>query len=297
MSNSSAEKINVQQWLEENTSQFVPPVCNKLMHNEQLTIMFVGGPNVRKDYHFEEGEELFYQLKGDMCLKVLERGQHRDVIIKQGQIFLLPAYIPHSPNRFADTIGFVMERKREDDELDCLRYLQENSTNRLFERWFHTTDLGIQLGPVIKEFFASEECRTGQPKADSFPQQPPRVNNEKIKLSEPFSLNDWIDKHREDFQKNSSLSLFDDEYQSRVYILSQGQHQIECSTGDVWLWQHQGHSTACVTTTDNKESSIDLQESDSIYLNTQWKCALNVNEQGFVLAISQDPKRKKNVVF
>jgi len=73
---------------------------------------------------------------------------------------------------------------------------------------------------------------------DSFPQQPPRVNNEKIKLSEPFSLNDWIDKHREDFQKNSSLSLFDDEYQSRVYILSQGQHQIECSTGDVWLWQH-----------------------------------------------------------
>lgn len=271
MSNSIVKKINVQQWIEDNQSQFLPPVCNKLMHNNQLTIMFVGGPNVRKDYHFEEGEELFYQLKGDMCLKVLEQGQHRDVIIKQGQIFLLPAFIPHSPNRFQNTIGFVMERKRDDEELDCLRYFKENSADRLFERWFHTTDLGIQLGPVIKEFFTSEEYRTGQPKADSFPEQPLRLNDEKTKLQEPFSLDDWIDKHREDFKQNSSISLFSSEFQSRVYVLSKGQHKIECSTCDAWLWQHKGQSTARVTTADNEESTIDMQESDSIYLNIQWK--------------------------
>ncbi|CAF5009544.1 unnamed protein product, partial [Rotaria sp. Silwood1] len=150
MTSSPINKINVDQWIKENETQFLPPVCNKLLHNNQLTIMFVGGPNIRKDYHLEEGEELFYQIKGDMCLKVLEQNQHRDIIIKEGEIFLLPSHIPHSPNRFENTVGFVMERKREEHELDCIRYYQGHSTDRLYERWFHTTDLGTQLRPIIK---------------------------------------------------------------------------------------------------------------------------------------------------
>lgn len=149
---------------------------------------------------------MFYQLKGDMVLRVLERGQHRDVTIRQGevrpglllggegpgsgdllstragfvwtvsscelailapwcplrlwargqqrgglgcwtpgwageartlraprclegiaalspplQIFLLPAGVPHSPQRFADTVGLVIERRRLETELDGLR--------------------------------------------------------------------------------------------------------------------------------------------------------------------------------
>jgi len=292
MPSSDINKINVNQWIKENEAQFLPPVCNKLMHNNQLTIMFVGGPNVRKDYHFEEGEELFYQIKGDMCLKVLEQNQHRDIIIKEGEIFLLPACIPHSPNRFQNTVGFVMERRREDDELDCLRYYQDQSTDRLFERWFHTTDLGLQLGPVIKEFFASEEYRTGQPKADSFPEQPHRQNNDKIKLNNPFSLNEWIDKHKDEFSNSSSVSLFPDEFQTRALVISKGEHKIDCSTGDVWLWQHKGHSTAKITTTNKEESVVDLEQSDSVYLNRHWTCQLNVDDNGFVLVISQDPTRK-----
>jgi 3-hydroxyanthranilate 3,4-dioxygenase len=89
---------NIEQWLEDNKEQFLPPVCNKLLYADQLKVMYVGGPNVRADYHIEVGEELFYQLKGDMCLKVMERNTPKDIIIKQGEIFVLPGRVPHSPN-------------------------------------------------------------------------------------------------------------------------------------------------------------------------------------------------------
>ena len=67
--------INIPEWIKTNEPSFTPPVCNKLMHGAgQLKIMFIGGPNVRKDYHIEEGEELFYQVRGDMVLKIVEKG-------------------------------------------------------------------------------------------------------------------------------------------------------------------------------------------------------------------------------
>lgn len=78
--------VNVDKWIAENEKAFLPPVCNKLMHLSQLNIMFVGGPNSRKDYHIEEGEELFYQVKGDMCLKLVENGKHKDVRIREGEV-------------------------------------------------------------------------------------------------------------------------------------------------------------------------------------------------------------------
>ncbi|MGH0189674.1 UNVERIFIED_CONTAM: hypothetical protein FKN15_036003 [Acipenser sinensis] len=79
--------VNVDKWIEENEASFLPPVCNKLMHFSQLNVMFVGGPNMRKDYHIEEGEELFYQLRGDMCLKVIENNTQKDVLIREGELF------------------------------------------------------------------------------------------------------------------------------------------------------------------------------------------------------------------
>lgn len=79
--------LGMHKWIEENKSSFVPPVCNKLMYGAgQLKVMFIGGPNVRKDYHMEEGEEIFYQVKGDMVLKIVEKGVHKDVPIKEGEV-------------------------------------------------------------------------------------------------------------------------------------------------------------------------------------------------------------------
>ena len=73
---------------------------------------------------------------------------------------------------------------------------------------------------------------------DSYPKNPPVLDDEKAKLTDPFSLNKWIDKHKEEFSHGSSISLFPDQFQTRAYVISKGHHMIDCSTGDVWLWQH-----------------------------------------------------------
>ena len=102
-------------------------------------------------------------IKGDMCLKVIEGGKQKDIVIKEGHSFLLPARVPHSPQRYADTVGLVVERERLLSELDGLRfYAAHSSSEILFERWFHCYDLGSQLKPIILQFFNSTEYITAR---------------------------------------------------------------------------------------------------------------------------------------
>ncbi len=143
MSNKSLKVINIDEWIDLNIDNFKPPVCNKLMHNDQLLVQFVGGPNKRADYHIEEGEEVFYQIKGDMCVKIIENGQHKDIYIKEGEFFILPARIPHSPQRNSDTIGLVIERKREPNERDAVRWYVPDTTDVLYEKWFNCSKFKI----------------------------------------------------------------------------------------------------------------------------------------------------------
>ena len=91
-----------------------PPVCNHLIFGkaEQLKVMFIGGPNGRPDYHINEGEELFFQLKGPLDLKIAEHNQPKTVRVEEGQMFCLPPRVPHSPQRYADTCGLVIEREK-----------------------------------------------------------------------------------------------------------------------------------------------------------------------------------------
>jgi 3-hydroxyanthranilate 3,4-dioxygenase len=79
-----------------------PPVCNKQVFEQgEFIIMVVGGPNARQDYHVDPGEEFFYQLEGDMLLKTVQDGKLVDIPSGQGEILLLPANVPHSPQRFS----------------------------------------------------------------------------------------------------------------------------------------------------------------------------------------------------
>jgi 3-hydroxyanthranilate 3,4-dioxygenase len=154
--------FNLQAWIDENRHLLKPPVGNKQVYvqNDDFIVMMVGGPNGRKDYHYEDGEELFYQIKGDIVVRVMEQDGPRDIPIKEGEMFLLPPRIPHSPQRPADTIGLVIERYRHDGELDKLMWFCESCNHQLHEASFELTDIVAQLPVVINAFMASKELRT-----------------------------------------------------------------------------------------------------------------------------------------
>lgn len=153
--------INFREWIEEHRHLLKPPVGNKCVwEDEDFIVMVVGGPNTRSDYHYDEGPEFFYQVEGDMILRIMENGKPRDIPIKEGEIFLLPPKVPHSPQRFENTVGLVVERKRLPDEKDGLMWFCEKCNNKLYEEYFHLEDIETQFPPVFERFYASEEART-----------------------------------------------------------------------------------------------------------------------------------------
>jgi 3-hydroxyanthranilate 3,4-dioxygenase len=122
--------------------------------------MIVGGPNQRTDYHLNETPEYFYQYKGDMLLKVVDDGQFRDIIIQQGEMFLLPGNTPHCPIRYKDTVGIVVEQNRPESSLDRLRWYCEECKSIVYEAAFHCTDLGTQIKEAVEEFGKDSVKRT-----------------------------------------------------------------------------------------------------------------------------------------
>jgi 3-hydroxyanthranilate 3,4-dioxygenase len=152
---------NLKGWIEENRHLLKPPVGNKMVWQDgEFLVMVVGGPNLRKDYHIEEGEEFFYQVEGDIVLRIMEDDGPREIPIREGEIFLLPARVPHSPQRPANTVGMVIERVRRPGEADHLRWYCEGCGGVLHDAEFELVDLGSQLKPIIQEFYADESLRT-----------------------------------------------------------------------------------------------------------------------------------------
>jgi 3-hydroxyanthranilate 3,4-dioxygenase len=153
--------INFKQWIEDNRHLLKPPVGNKkIWEDTDFDVFIVGGPNARKDYHINQSEEFFYMVEGDMVLKIVEDDEFRDVAIREGEIFLLPSGIPHSPQRQADTVGLVIEHKRAEGVEDGLRWYCDECGEVLHEEFFHLTDIVEQLKGAIDDFWASDEKRT-----------------------------------------------------------------------------------------------------------------------------------------
>jgi 3-hydroxyanthranilate 3,4-dioxygenase len=158
-----AKPFNLQKWIEENRHLLKPPVGNKQIYvdNEDFIVMIVGGPNGRKDYHWEEGEELFYQLEGDIQVKIInEEGKPETIDIREGEMFLLPPRIPHSPQRPANTVGLVLERKRHGGELDKLLWFCDSCGKPLHEAAFELRDIGTQIREAIGEYKENLSART-----------------------------------------------------------------------------------------------------------------------------------------
>src|SRR6185436_4323526 len=154
--------FSFKKWIDENRDKLKPPVGNQQVYrgNDNFIVMVVGGPNSRKDYHYNETEEFFYQLEGDIVVKIIDNGKPVDIPIKEGEIFLLPARTPHSPQRGANTVGLVMEVQRPGEILDGFMWFCENCGNKLHEEYAVVTDLVSQLPPILNKFYSSLELRT-----------------------------------------------------------------------------------------------------------------------------------------
>ena len=153
--------INFKHWIEEHRDQLKPPVCNKEVYpNGDYIIMVVGGPNGRRDFHYNEGAEFFYQLEGEMLLKTIQNGEPVDYPLKAGDIFLLPPKTPHSPVRYENSIGLVVESKRRPEEKDGLMWFCEHCHSKLYEEYFHLTSIEKDFLPVFERFINTESIRT-----------------------------------------------------------------------------------------------------------------------------------------
>ena len=153
--------LNLKRWVESNRHLLKPPVGNKVIYEDgDFIIMVVGGPNKRKDYHVDPLEEFFYQLEGDMMLKIIDNGKKVDMIIKEGEIFLLPKNIPHSPQRFLNTVGLVVEYKRSKGISDTFQWYRDTCHNLLHEVKVELEDIVIQLPIIFESYWESISART-----------------------------------------------------------------------------------------------------------------------------------------
>ena len=155
--------FNLNKWIDDNRELLKPPVGNKNLYVESgdYIVMIVAGPNARKDYHYNETEELFYQLEGKIEVHVQDQGEKRTMKLGPGDMYLHPAKVPHSPVRHENSIGLVIERKRvSEDAVDGLLWFCDNCNHKLHETYFKLNDIEKDFLPRFKEFYGSKELRT-----------------------------------------------------------------------------------------------------------------------------------------
>lgn len=154
--------FNFKKWIDENRHLLKPPVGNQTVYkgNKDFIVMVVGGPNSRKDFHYNESEEFYYQLEGNIVVRIWEDGKIVDLPINEGDIFLLPPKVPHSPQRGPNTVGLVMEMHRRPNDKDAFLWFCENCNNKLYEEFLELKDIVTQLPPLMERFYSNVDLRT-----------------------------------------------------------------------------------------------------------------------------------------
>jgi 3-hydroxyanthranilate 3,4-dioxygenase len=153
--------FNFSDWIDRHAHLLKPPVGNQLVFEEagDLIVQVIGGPNARTDYHDDPYEEFFYQLRGNIVLRVLEEGRARDMPIREGDILLLPAHLRHSPQRPAGSIGLVVEKMRPAGVLDGFEWYCPRCAALVHRVEVNVKNIVTDLPPLFEAFYSgSREC-------------------------------------------------------------------------------------------------------------------------------------------
>lgn len=164
--------FNLMKWIKEHEHEFTPPVMNKQFYRgaEDVIVFVSTGPNTRNDYHVNPTEELFYQLKGDIAVRIRPPGNQkpREVVIREGEMWLCPRWVPHRPQRPADTIGLIVEfpRTHNSDKVldDALRWYCEECDTLVHEAKFRLASIDKDLHEAMNHFWNGPEQRRTCPK-------------------------------------------------------------------------------------------------------------------------------------
>jgi 3-hydroxyanthranilate 3,4-dioxygenase len=156
-------KLNLNKWIKDNAKDLKPPVSNKQLFkgvSDDVILFVSGGPNTRNDFHVNPTEELFYQLKGDVAVRVrpLDGTKPYDVIIKEGELFLLPRWVPHRPQRPAGTVGLIAEFPRGFDaqgnpQQDGLQWYCPKCDTLVYFPRFVLKEIDKDLAVVMNDFW------------------------------------------------------------------------------------------------------------------------------------------------
>ena len=152
--------LNLAKWIDEHRDALKPPVGNAQIWEEaDFIVTLVGGPNQRTDYHDDPLEEFFYQLKGDMVLRIMEEGGPRDMPIRAGDVFLLPPHVRHSPQRPAGSVGLVIEYRRPPGLVDAFEWYCLTCHTRVHRVEVQLKSIVRDLPPLFEQFYGDAALR------------------------------------------------------------------------------------------------------------------------------------------
>ena len=162
MATGRLQAFNFDGWIKDHQHLLKPPVGNqRVFEDADMTVQVVGGPNQRTDYHDDPVEEFFYQLRGNMVLKVVDNGQFYDVPIREGEVFMLPPHVRHSPQRPQEgSVGLVVEPARRNDELDAFEWYCFDCQALVHRVEVKIASLVKDLPPLYEAFYQDQTART-----------------------------------------------------------------------------------------------------------------------------------------
>ncbi len=156
-------KLDLQDWIRKNQKHLKPPVSNKqfFAESDDVIVFVSGGPNTRNDFHVNPTEELFYQLKGDIAVRVrpLDGADPHDVIVREGEMFLLPRWVPHRPQRPAGTVGLIVEFPRPKGQNDGLQWYCPKCDKLVYDARFRLKKIDKDLAIVMNKFWGGPVTR------------------------------------------------------------------------------------------------------------------------------------------
>lgn len=288
---------HVEDWFEFHKGEFEPPVCNRLMHKGQLSIMFVGGPNTREDFHLEEGSEFFWQMRGNIELPTLQKGKRKVVSIKQGQVFCLPSRIPHSPQRpMPGSFGLVVERQRAPSEMDGLIFYSDfqKCDEVKWERFFRCDDLRKDLPPVIQAYREFEASEASKKPRDWLDKDRPIRQNMVTEVPSPFFMDDFLLANADKLAAGEAVPLLGRDHpdkEMQVFVVGgPSQQHGQLSKLETWLYQIKGTAHISV-----QGGTLALTEGCCCIVQSGVGYDVSRSEDSVGLVLRQDPAGNKSL--